>query len=197
MVQDIFTYNNQLNRVELNIPEILLVKEFHDLLEPNRNKCKEDPTGKLGLRAFREFTYIWLAICWKSIYADYSEQERHQEALKDASITEEEFNNSEFRAACRKFRAIQDSNKSIRLLQAANEMVDKFIEYFKNADPLMDRDEQTGKPIYKVKDIQAEMKNLVDVHDTMVQLENQVKKQLEEQSVIRAGARNGYRPHGS
>lgn len=193
MVQDIFVYNNQLNRVELNIPEILLVKEFNALLEPNRNKCKQDPTGLEGLRAFREFTYIWLAVCWKSIYADYSEQERHKAALADANITEEEFNNPEFRAACRKFRAIQESNKSIRLLQAANEMVDKFIDYFKNADPL-ERDEQTGKPIYKVKDIQAEMKNLIDVHETMVQLENQVKKQIESQTTIRAGARNGYRP---
>ena len=63
MIQDIFVYNNQTNRVELNTPEILLVKEFSELLSPARNKCKEDPKGVLGLRAFREFTYIWLAIC--------------------------------------------------------------------------------------------------------------------------------------
>ena len=42
-------------------------------------------------------------------------------------------------------------------------MVDKFIDYFNIADPL-DKDPVTGKPIYKVKDIQAEMKNLIDVH---------------------------------
>ena len=194
MIQDIFVYNNQLNRVELNTPEILLVKEFAALMAPNRNKCKEDPSGKLGLRAFREFTYIWLAICWKSIYADFDEQERHKEALKDASITEEEFNNPEFRAACRKFRAIQDSNKSMRLLQAANEMVDKFIDYFKNTDP-MEKDDVTGKPIYKVKDIQTEMKNLIDVHETMIELENQVKKQISEKSSIRGGAVEGYTPN--
>ena len=50
MVQDIFVYNNQLNRVDLNTHEILLVKEFKALLEPNRNKCKEDPSGLMGLR---------------------------------------------------------------------------------------------------------------------------------------------------
>ena len=194
MVQDRFVYNNQINRVELNIPEILLVKEFADLLKPERNKCKEDPKGLHGLRAFREFTYIWLAICWKSIYADYDEQERHQEALRDAEMTEEEFNNPEFRAACRKFKSIQESNKSIRLLHSANSMVDKFIDYYENADP-MERDEQTGKPIYKVKDIQAEMKNLIDVHETMVELENQVKKQLSEKSSIRGGAVEGYTPN--
>ena len=194
MIQDIFVYNNQINRVKLNTPEILLVKEFAALLKPERNKCKEDPSGLLGLRAFREFTYIWLAICWKSIYADYDEQERHQEALRDAEMTDEEFNNPEFRAACRKFKAIQESNKSIRLLHSANSMVDKFIDYFENADP-MERDEQTGKPIYKVKDIQAEMKNLIDVHSTMVELENQVKKQITEKSSIRGGATEGYTPN--
>ena len=194
MIQDIFVYNNQINRVELNTPEILLVKEFADLLKPERNKCKDDPSGLLGLRAFREFTYIWLAICWKSIYADYDEQERHQEALRDAEMTDEEFNNPEFRAACRKFKAIQESYKSIRLLHSANSMVDKFIDYFENADP-MERDEQTGKPIYKVKDIQAEMMNLIDVHSTMVELENQVKKQITEKSSIRGGATEGYTPN--
>lgn len=148
-----FTYNNANGNVELNNPDILLVREFKSLLDDERNKCKEDKTGKLHLRAFREFTYIYLALDWQSIYSDYSEQERHDEALKDAHMTEKEFNDPLFREACRKYRAIQDSNKSIRLLNAASEMVDKFIEYFKTCDPL-ERDMETGKPIWKVKDIQ-------------------------------------------
>lgn len=193
MIQDIFVFNNAINRIELNVPEILLVKEFKTLLEPNRNKCKKDPKGEYGLRAFREFTYIWLAISWKSIYADYDEQERHKEALNDAEITEEEFNNPEFRAACRKFREIQESNKSIKLLNAARAMVDKFIDYFNLADPL-ERDLQTGKPIYKVKDIQSEMKNLIDTHDTMIALENQVKKQVQAQSTLRGGVNRDFDP---
>lgn len=194
MINRIFQYDNVRNRVELNVPEILLVREFAELMKPERNKCEEDLNGLLGLRAFREFTYIWLAISWDSIYADYTEQERHQEALRDASMTEEEFNNPEFRAACRKYKEIQNSNRSIKMLHAAQTMVDKFIDYFETADPL-ERDEQTGKPIFKVKDIQSEMKNLIEVHETMIQLEAQVKKQISETSTIRAGARNGYRPN--
>lgn len=193
MIQNIFQYDNVNRRIELNVPEILLVKEFSDLLECKRNVCKEDPKGSQKLRAFREFTYIWLALCWKSIYADYPEQERHQEALKDAHITEEEFNNPEFRAACRKFKSIQNSNKSVQLLNAAKEMVDKFIDYFRNTDP-MERDELTGKPMYKVKDIQAELSNLTKVHETMVQLESQVKKEVEAQSSLRGGFVDGYTP---
>ena len=194
MIQDIFVYNNQLNRVELNTPEILLVKEFAELLKPTRNKFKEDPSGKEGLRAFREFTYIWLAICWKSVYSEYNEQERHKEALKDAEITEEEFNNPEFRAACRKFRQIQESSLSIKMLHAAQETVNKFIEYFNAVDPL-ERDEQTGKPVYKVKDIMTELSSLGKVYDELIDLESRVKKELAEKSSTRGGAIDGFQPN--
>lgn len=193
MINKIFLYDNANNRIELNTPEILLVKEFSVLMNPKRNQCKEDKSGILGLRAFREFTYIWLAIDWSSIYADYDEQERHKAALQDAGLTEEEWNNPEFRAACRKYREIQESNKSIKLLNAAKEMVDKFIDYFQTADPL-ERDEVTNKPIYKVKDIQAELKNLIDVHETMVTLEAQVKKQVEGKSTLRGGVQEDFDP---
>ena len=193
MISRIFQYDNARNRVELNVPEILLVREFSALMDIERNKCDKDPSGTLGLRAFREFTYIWLAISWESIYSDYTEQERHQEALRDAELTEEEFNDPQFRAACRKYREIQESNKSIRLLNAAKAMVDKFIDYFETADPL-ERDEATGKPIYKVKDIQTEMKNLIDVHESMVELENQVKKQLEARTSLRGYAVRDFDP---
>lgn len=192
-MERIFQYNNVNGKIELNVPEILLVKEFAALMEDKRNICKEDPKGKLHLRAFREFKYIWLAIDWQSIYADYDEQERHREALKDANITEKEFNDPDFRAACRKYREIQESNKSIKLLQAAKNMVDKFIDYFNLADPL-ERDDQTGRPVYKVKDIQVEMKNLIDVHQTMVDLETQVKKSLEIASNFRGNVEEDFDP---
>lgn len=193
MVSRIFQYDNVRNRVELNVPEILLVREFAELMKPERNKCEEDPSGSLGLRAFREFTYIWLAIAWDSIYADYTVQERHQEALRDASMTEEEFNNPEFRAACRKYKEIQNSNRSIKMLHSAQAMVDKFTDYFETVDPL-ERDVNTGKPIYKVKDIQAELKNLTETHETLIQLEAQVKKHLEASSSYRGNVVEDFDP---
>lgn len=192
-MQDIFQYNNLNNKVELNIPEILLVREFAELIKPDRNVCKEDKTGLKGLRAFREFTYIYLAICWKSPYSDYAEQERHKEALNDSGITEEEFNNPEFRAACRKYRALQESTRSIKLLKAAQNTVDKFIDYFNNVDP-EERDPLTGKPIFKVKDLIAEISNLSKVNDELNTLENMVKKELQEASIIRGGAVEGFTP---
>lgn len=189
----VFQYDNVTGKVELNTPEILLIREFAALMDVKRNKCKEDPEGKYKLRAFREFTYIYLAIDWMSPYRDYYEQDRHQEALRDANITEEEFNNPEFRAACRKYRALQDETRSIKLLKSAQNVIDKFVDYFNNID-VEERDEQTGKPIYKTKDVMAEISSLHKVHEELVILESQVKKEISETSSIRAGAVEGFMP---
>lgn len=195
MINKIFLYDNVTNRLELNVPEILLTREFSALMDNTRNISKDDPKGDFKLRAFREFKYIWLAIDWQSIYSDFSEQERHQEALKDSQLTEEEFNNPEFRAACRKYRNIQEENRSIKMMKAAQNAVDKFTDYFNNIDP-EERDPITGKPIFKVKDIMAEITTLSKVNTELKVLEGQVKKEMETQSSLRGNATDGFIPAG-
>ena len=189
---NIWDYNQKTGRACLVTADLVLIEEFKKLLEPSRNKCKEDSSGLEHLRADREFTYIYLAIDWKSPYANYSNQEKHEAALKDAHITEEEWNNPEFRAACRKYVALQDSNRYVRLLQAAQEVTDKIIDYFHNVD-LQEQDEQ-GKYLIKVKDVQAAMKEAAAQIETLKQIESLVKKEISEQSTIRAGATEGFIP---
>lgn len=189
----IFQYDNAKDRVSLNKPEILLIKEFKELMDDERNICDEDPKGSKHLLAYKEFTYIWLALDWQSFYSDYSEQERHQAALQDSQLTKEQFNDPKFRAACRRYRDIQESIISIKLLKSSQEMVNKFIDYFHSLDP-QERDPQTGKPIWKVKDIQAELTNLPKVIDQLKQVEGYVKKEMQEQSQLRGGAVDGFTP---
>ena len=189
---NIWDYNQKTGRAQLLTADLVLIDEFKKLLEPSRNKCDKDPSGLEHIRADREFTYIYLAIDWKSPYANYSNQEKHEAALKDAHITEEEWNNPEFRAACRKYVAIQDSNRYVRLLQAAQEVTDKIIDYFHNVD-LQEQDEQ-GKYLVKVKDVQAAMKEAADQIETLKQIESLVKKEVMEQSQIRGGAVEGFMP---
>lgn len=191
----IFQYDNENGKVQLDKGNILLIKEFADLMDNKRNICKEDNTGEKHLKAFREFTYIWLAIDWESFYKDYSNQERHKEALKDSKLTEEEWNDPIFRTACRKYKEIQESNRSIRILHASQKVVDKFIDYFNDINP-QERDEITGKPVWKVKDIQTELQNLPKVLDELKAVESQVKKEMEEQSQLRGGAVEGFTPIG-
>ena len=189
---NIWDYNQKTGRAQLVTADLVLIDEFKKLLEPARNKCKEDPTGLQHLRADREFTYIYLAIDWKSPYSGYSNQERHQAALKDGGITEAEWEDANFRAACRKYVALQDSNRYVRLLQSAQEVTDKIIDYFHNVD-LQEQDEQ-GKYLIKVKDVQAAMKEAAAQIETLKQIESLVKKEIAEQSTIRAGATEGFIP---
>ena len=182
---NVFMYNNLTKVLELNEPEILLVKEFNDLLKRDKSKTKD--------RAWAEFTYIYLAIDWKSPYNQYTEQEKHEEALSDSGLTEEQFNDPIFRAACRKYRALQDSNKSIKLLESAKRAADQFIDYFDTIVDLNERD-QNGKPVFSAEKVMKEMSQLHKVHEELVTLEEQVKKELTEQSTIRAGIEEGFDP---
>lgn len=178
---NVFTYDNLNKQLEINEPEILLIREFKSLLERDKN------------RAIKELTYIYLAIDWKSPYSQYSEHERHEEALNDSNITEPEFNDPLFREACRKYRALQDSNKSVKLLEAARTAADQFIDYFETIIDLNERD-QNGKPVFSAEKVMKEMAQLSKVHEQLIALENQVKKELTEQSTIRAGATEGFDP---
>lgn len=182
---NVFNFNNLTKTLEINEPEILLVKEFADLLKRDKSKTKD--------RVTRELTYIYLAIDWKSPYNQYSEHDRHDEAIADSGLTENEFNDPVFREACRKYRRLQDSNKSIKLLEAAKRAADQFIDYFDTIVDLNERD-ANGKPIFTAEKVMKEMATLHKVHEELVTLEDQVKKELTEQSVTRAGVDEGFDP---
>lgn len=189
-MKKMFVYNNADGSVEVNEPEVLLIKEFADLWEPSRNKCKKDPTGKQRLRAFRELKYIWLMLSWQSFYADYDETERHAECLKDAELTEEEWTDETFRAACRKYKEIQNSSRSLRLIKSAQGVVDRITDYFDSLD-LSER-KADGTPIYKVNDIMKEMQNVSGVIEQLKTLEFMYKKEQEAESDVRGGAEIGF-----
>lgn len=174
-----FLFDNSANDVQINTPEVLLIREFAALWEPSRNKTKEDPKGSKRTRAFREFTYIWLMCDWASPYSDYTEQERHEEAMKDAKLTEKEWTDPTFRAACRKYRELQNSSRSLKLIKAAQDVVDKITDYFETLD-LQERDPVSGKPIFKTKDIMAELSNVSDVIEQLKTLEVLYKREQEQ-----------------
>lgn len=189
---NVWDYDQKTGRAVLVTADLVLIDEFKKLLNPERNKCKEDSSGLNHLRADREFTYIYLAIDWKSPYSGFSNQEKHEAALNDAHITEEEWEDADFRAACRKYVALQNSNRYVRLLQASQEVTDKIIDYFENID-LTATDEQ-GKPLIKITDIQKAMDQSVKQIESLKQIEALVKKELTEQSQIRGGAVEGFMP---
>ena len=178
----------------LNEPEILLVKEFGKLMDLGRNKTKTDKTGADRTRAFREFTYIYLMLDWQSFYSQFSEAERNEAAKQDAELTEEEFSDPDFRAACRRYREIQESARDIKLIKAAQNKVDELIDYFNHGSDLTERDPISGKPIFKAKDVMAEMSTISKVIDELAELESRYKKKTKAVSGLRARATEGFTP---
>lgn len=97
-----FCYDNVNGNVSLEDTSILLIKEFEALIDDNRNKSSSDKTGKKRLRAFKEFKFIYLFFDWEGPYFQYTEQDKHAEAMKDSGLSDEEFDDPKFRMACQK-----------------------------------------------------------------------------------------------
>ena len=182
---NVFNYNTLTKQLEINEPEILLVKEFKALIQRDKSAEKD--------RATRELSYIYLAIDWKSPYSQYSEHERHDEAISDSGLTESEFNDPIFREACRKYRKLQESNKSVKLLEAARRAADQFIDYFETIVDLNERD-INGKPIFSAEKVMKEMAQLSNVHEQLITLEKEVKESVSQESATRGGVNTGYDP---
>lgn len=187
-MQDIFLYNNSTGSLELNTHEILLVKEFEALWDINRNKCEEDPTGKKRLRVWKEFKYIWLFVDWKSPYQQYLEMEKHNAAIEDSGLTNEEWQDPVFRAAVRKYIEIKDSSRILSLIKTAHRTLEKMRVFLDNID-LDERDPMTNKPIWKGKDILDNIGSIGIMTDRLHDLEEKYKKDLLENSKSLRGDR--------
>ena len=174
----------------INDEAILLIKEFATLCELKRNITTSDKTGKKRTRAFKEFKFIYLFFDWSSPYFQYSEQDKYQESFKDSELTEKEFEDPIFKAACRKYDDMQNSSLEVRLLKAAMSAVENQIYYLEHID-LQERDENTGKPIFKSKDLITEIKGSKDIITGLRDLELQVKKGEEAATNLRGGAEAG------
>lgn len=105
-------------------------------------------------------------------------------------MTLEEFEDPIFREACRTYDEIQNSNLSIQMLKSAQNAVRAVIDQFNNTD-LSERDPVSGKPIFKNKDVIAEIKGSKDLIVSLRELEVQVKRGLETESNVRGNTELG------
>lgn len=185
----LFDYDNNKMKVVINSPDILLIKEFRDLWTNERNICKEDKTGEKRLKVFRELTYIYLAIDWRSPYKEWSERERHELALKDSQLTQEEFDDPLFREACRKYKALQETSKIGLLLQSQLSLIERMRIYYDTMD--FDERDGNGKPIFKMKDVQGEVAAMAKTIEGINALMELHKKEQEQETSLRGDREAG------
>lgn len=188
-----FIFNNSTNSLEIDEHSILLVKEFADLWDQGRNKCKEDKTGKLRLKAFKELTYIYLVLDFKSPYFQYKESEKHAAALADSGMTEDMLKDEVFLAAFRKYKEIQDSDPILSLIKTALNHLFKMQIWLENIDYEEDVDNE-GRLLYKPKDVFDSIATIDKMRDQLQALEIKHKKNLATSSnSVRGDVELGFR----
>ena len=174
-----FVYDNAENRLSIDEDSVLRVKEFKDLWDITRNKCKEDKTGKLRLRAYKELTYIYLVLDYKSPYFQYLEKDKHESALDDSGLKEEDLKDEKFLAAYRKYQEIQESDPILSLIKTAFKTLHKMQVFLDNIDFNLDVDAD-GRPLYKPKDVINDIKSISECRTQLKELEIMHKKDLAE-----------------
>lgn len=185
----IFIFDNATNSLRIDDYSILLVKEFAKLWDPKRNICKEDKKGELRLRAYKEFTYIYLVLDFKSPYFKYLEQDKHEAALADSGLSEEDLSDEDFLNAFRKYKEIIETDPYLRLLKAAYRHLHKMEVELDEID-YSERDID-GKPIYKMGEQLKNFDQIGKQYTVLKSLEEQYKTSQEAEAKVRGDVELG------
>ncbi len=185
----IFIFDNATNTLQIDDYTILLIKEFAKLWEPERNKCKEDKTGEKRLRAFKEFTYIYLVLDFKSPYFKSPIKDRQEQALLDSGLKEKDLQDPDFAEAYKKYEELQDADPILTSIKVAYRTLYKYQVYLDNLD--FTEVDVEGKPIHKAKDILASIGEISKMRAQLQELEIQHKTDLAAQSKLRGDVELG------
>lgn len=175
---NVFIFDNTENVLRIDEYSILLVKEFKDLWDVSRNKCKEDKTGKLRLKAYKEFTYIYLVLDFKSPYFQYLERDKHSAALIDSGLTENDLKDEAFLNAYHKYQEMQDADPILALIKTAYKTLHKMQVHLDNID--FEEVDSEGRPLNKPKDVIADLGGIAKMRTQLQELEVTHKKNLAE-----------------
>lgn len=187
MLNKYFTYKDY--KIELNRPELLLVKEFEKLMDDSFNKCKDDKTGKKKIKAFKIFKYLFLFHSNQSPYSEMDEQERRKYSLEDSDLSNTDLIDPIVIQAEKKYEILTKSRLS-KMLEAAEIAVDNFTLYFRIAD-YTEIDDATGKARYNIKDGINGVAGLSKLSEGLKDLQDLVKKEQEAETDLRGGAEIG------
>lgn len=191
MKRKFFDYNKETRQVEILDNRILLVNEFKALTNLKRNITKEDKTGKHLTLFYKEIVYIYMYLDWESPYFKFPEEDKQKQSLIDSGLTEKNLEDPTFKAACNKYNELYNNMLELRLLKSSMTAVENIIYYLETVD-VNQIDELTGKPIYKTKDVIAEIKSAKDVIASIREMEDAVKKGLAEESAVRGDTELGF-----
>lgn len=111
--------------------------------------------------------------------------------MEDSGLTQEEWDDPVFHAAVRKYMEIKDSSRILSLIKTAYRTLEKMRVSLDNID-LEERD-NNSKPIFKAKDVLADIASIGVMADKLKELElNYKKDQMQSNAKNRGDVKPGF-----
>lgn len=114
---------------------------------------------------------------FKSPYFQYLEKDKHEAALDDSGLSEKDLTDETFLKAYHKYQEIRDADPILSLIQTAYKTLHKMQVFLDNIDFNMDVDAD-GRPLYKPKDVIADIKSISEIRKQLKELETMHKSDL-------------------
>lgn len=136
-------------------------------------------------------TYIYLTLDFKSPYFKYAERDKHEAALQDSGLTEDDIKDDDFRAAYHKYDEIQNTDPILELIKTANKTLRKTKVFLDSIDFINDVDAD-GRPLYKPKDVMADIGSISKMRNELQALEVAYKENLVAATKLRGDNEPGF-----
>lgn len=193
-MQNIFLYNEANGEFTINQDEIKLIKEFADLWVVAKEKCKceRDEDGILIgntesiLKYSNYCKFVYLYADCASPYRDFTHEEKRNQCGLDAMLDGKEIDMPELWAACDKWSLMQEQDRNIRLLHAAQNRIDDMTEQLNQK-----KDPNTRYSIKEINDIVKALDQIGDASDMLDRFEERVRLGELSQSKVRSDAMDG------
>lgn len=184
---DLFRIENY--KAVINKKDVLLIPEFKVMLELKYNIQKGDHQGRLRNRAFKEFTFIYFYVDYKSDYSNYTEKERKTESLKAAELPEDYEISKELEAAIEKYKELQET-RALKLLNSANGAIDKIRLFYDGLD--FTEEDSNGKLKHDPNRVLTSINGLSKTLESLEKLEKRVKQSLKQDLGVRGDGEGGF-----
>ena len=139
----------------------------------------------MRIRAYKEFTYIYLVLDFKSPYFKYLEKDKHEAALADSGLDESDLKDEDFLAAYHKYQEMQETDPILSLIKTAYHTIYKMRVHLDSID--FSEVDADGKPIYKPKDVIGDLTSISKIRTELQALEELHKTNREAEAAVRGG----------
>lgn len=175
--------------VSLEREELELIPAFKPLFTLNYNKQAGDIDGRKRSRVTAEFTYMWFMHSYKTPYREYSEKERHTEALLTAKLDPNYEFSTEYKIAEKEYLRLT-ATRILRLIQAGDKAVDRLREYLEMVD--FNERKDNGDMMHKPTEVIKIISDLDKVADGLESLANRQKREQQEFASTRGAQEPGW-----